>query len=60
MNMREEYKNHARELSEMPYDKAFIVGGNEELCHATGYEVFIENEWWNEYMDSNGEYHYGR
>lgn len=45
-----------RELDEMPFDKRF----DNELCHATGYEVNIDNEWWNEYIDSEGEYHYGR
>lgn len=32
-------------LTEMPFDKAFTVNGNEELCHATGKEVLIDNEW---------------
>lgn len=49
-----------RELEEMPFDKAFDVDGNSELCHATGMEVQINGEWWNEYIDSNGEFHYGR
>lgn len=51
-------KSKERTLDEMPYDKAF--GG--ELCHATGYEVYDEDtkEWWNEYVDSEGDFHYGR
>ena len=52
-----------RELNYMPYDKMFDTNeGNEELCHATGIEVLdpSNGEWWNEYVDSNGEYHYGR
>ena len=49
-----------RQLPMMPPDKAFEVDGNEELCHATGYEILDNGEWWNEYEDSNGEYHYGR
>lgn len=32
-----------RELETMPFDKAFETeNGNEELCHATGYEVCWE------------------
>ena len=43
----------------MPYDKAFWVNGKgEELCHCTGYEVFIDGNWYQEYLDSNGEIHY--
>lgn len=45
-----------RKLDAMPLDKRF---GN-ELCHATGYEVLINGEWWNEYEDSDGNPHYGR
>lgn len=48
------------ELEVMPFDKVFDVNGSEELCHATGYEVFYDNEWWNEYIDSDGEIHLGR
>ena len=46
----------------MPYDMAFETESGRELCHATGYEVTFEgdNTYWNEYVDSNGEYHYGR
>lgn len=43
-----------------PYDKAFEVDGHEQLCHATGYEVMIDGELWNEYEDSEGGLHYGR
>lgn len=49
-----------RKLEEMPFDKAFDVNGSAELCHATGLEVFLEGEWWNEYIDSEGDLHYGR
>lgn len=55
-----------RELSEMPFDKVFVTeSGNEELCHATGYEVCMgapeePADWWNEYMDSEGNLYYGR
>ena len=55
-----------RELEEMPFAKAFQVENNEELCNATGVEVLFEGDeddaqnWWCEYVDSNGEYHYGR
>ena len=50
-----------RELETMPFDKAFTVGGNEQLCNATGYEWVDGNgECWNGYVDSNGDYHYGR
>lgn len=47
-------------LDEMPFDKVFDVDGREELCHATGDEVLIDGTWWNEYVDSTGEYQYGR
>lgn len=54
-----------RKLHEMPFDKAFEVNGNEQLCHATGWQVCFGNpsepaDWWNEYEDSEGEFHYGR
>ena len=52
--------NRYRKLDQMPYDKVFDVNGNEELCHATGWELYEGGEWWNEYIDSNGDYHYGR
>lgn len=63
-----EYKVIEREeLESMPYDKNFYVEGEDgierlENCHATGYEVILEgdNTWWNEYVDSNGDLHYGR
>lgn len=48
-----------RELKTMPFDHIFIVDGNEELCHATGYEMLEDGIWWNEYIDHNGEFHYG-
>lgn len=49
-----------RELDHIPFDKVFEVLGNEELCHATGFEVFDGNCWWNEYIDSMADLHYGR
>lgn len=52
---------------EYSFDKSFEVeGGNSELCHHTGYEVVFDNEEdvaenrWLEYVDSRGNYHYGR
>ena len=60
-------KNEKIQLNEMPFDKVFLVDGNEEFCHATGYYVYLGEEgtnnpgdWWNEYIDSNGDYQYGR
>ena len=49
-----------RELETRPYDHVFPVNGNEEPCHATGYEVLFQGQWWNEYEDSEGDLHYGR
>lgn len=53
-----------RQLREMPFDMAFYTqSGNEELCHATGIAVEFDHDpgnWWNEYVDSCGDYHYGR
>lgn len=50
-----------RELFEVPFDKVFDVDGNQEMCHATGMEIQDSHgEWWNEYVDSNGDLHYGR
>ena len=49
-----------RELGIMPYDKSF----NNTLCHATGVEVHFDGDepwdWWNEYIDDDGNFHYGR
>lgn len=45
-----------RPLVEMPFDMRF----NSELCHATGYEAYVYDQWYNEYIDSEGYYHYGR
>lgn len=42
------------------YDKRFPTENGSELCHSTGYEVFRNGEWWNEYEDSAGDLHYGR
>lgn len=53
--------NDIRILSTMPFDKSFeLIDGTEELCHATGVEIKIDGEWWNEYVDSYGQFHYGR
>lgn len=49
-----------RKLDEMPFDHVFSVNGNEELLHATGYEVLgSDGIWWNEYQDSKGNLYYG-
>lgn len=48
-----------RFCEEMPYDKAFDTENGTELCHATGFEMLIDGVWWNEYVDSTGELHYG-
>lgn len=50
-----------RELDTMPCDHGFWVGEDDyELCHATGYEESHGGEWWSEYVDSDGDFHYGR
>ena len=54
-------KEMRRELVEMPFDMDF--GG--ELCHATGDEVCLGDQsnpadWWNEYIDQDGNLYYGR
>lgn len=64
--VRENERHFVRELEEMPFDKVFTTAnGNEELCRATGLEVCLGNpedlsDWWNEYVDSNGDLYYGR
>lgn len=51
---------------EIGFDKAFDVDGNSQLCHHTGFEVVFDNEEdvaenrWLEFIDSRGNYHYGR
>lgn len=45
-----------RTLNEMPFDKEF----DGELCHATGDEVLIDGEYWNEYVSNDGTTRYGR
>jgi hypothetical protein len=64
---KKEKKMKKQLLDAMPFDKVFYVDGNEEFCHATGYEVYFGEDgtndpadWWNEYIDSNGDYQYGR
>lgn len=50
-----------RELDRMPCDHGFWTSeDNYELCHATGYEESHGGEWWNEYVDIDGNFHYGR
>lgn len=50
-----------RELDRMPCDHGFgLDEENYQLCHATGYEESHGGEWWNEYVDSDGNFHYGR
>ena len=53
-------KENRFELAAMPMDKMFIINGNAEMCHSTGYEIVIENDTWNEYIDSIGDIHYAR
>ena len=47
-------------LKEVPFAQTFYVNGNRESCEPTGFEVFIEGSWWNEYEDHLGGLHYGR
>lgn len=50
-----------RELETMPCDHGFWTSeDNFEMCHATGYEESRDGEWWNEYVDRDGCFHYGR
>ena len=50
-----------RYLDEIPFDMGFWIDElHYELCHATGYEVKLYGEWWNEYIDRDGNLHYGR
>lgn len=47
----------------IPPDKLFSTrGGAQELCHANGMEIYdhLGDTWWNEYIDSYGDFHYGR
>ena len=58
-------KELIRELKEMPFDKVFETENGREFCHATGLEICFGNpnkpsDWWNEYEDSEGNFHYGR
>lgn len=54
-------KTKRRKLKVMPFDHGFYTkNGNWELCHATGWEETDDGEWWNEYVDSDGNFHYGR
>lgn len=59
-------KGHVRKCTMQP-DKVFITSmyGNEELCHHTGLEVLdgskdIPSNWWNVYLDMDGNCHLGR
>ena len=50
-----------RELDRMPCDHGFWIDEEHwEMCHATGDEVVWDGEWWNEYVDSDCNFHYGR
>lgn len=61
MNNNTERKEGTRRVLEgMAFDKVFNVDGNEELCHSTGEEVYLNGEWWNIYEDYDGNEHYGR
>lgn len=55
--MEKEFDTRTAEV--MPFDHTFEVNGREELCHATGMEMFLNGVWWNEYIDSEGNLHYG-
>lgn len=49
------------ELDSMPCDRAFWTSEDTcEVCHATGYEESRGGEWWNEYVDRDGNFHHGR
>lgn len=50
------------ELETMPFDHVFDVDGQPELCHATGRAVAFKGDLYYciEYIDSNGDLHYGR
>lgn len=54
-----------RALPQMPFDHVFETpSGNEELCHATGFEVCFGDpdsyqDWWFEYTDREGNLYYG-
>ena len=50
------YSTNRRMLQELPEDKLIDT----EFCPATGDEVFIDGKWWNEYINNNNEYFYGR
>ena len=56
-----EVKEERRALEEVPFDKRFTIeDGTEALCHATGFEVLFEGEWWNEYEGPDGYFYLGR
>lgn len=48
-----------RETENMAFDHVFFTENGQELCHATGYEEFIDGIWWNEFEDSEGNLYYG-
>lgn len=52
-------KNMRRELESMPFDRVFYTSNGRELCHATGFEVFLDGRWWDEFVGSDGEFYYG-
>ena len=54
-------KEVRRHLSKMPFDKMFDLGkGFTGWCHATGDEVYFPGlGWWTEYVDQEGNLHYG-
>ena len=41
-----------------PYPMVFIVNGYHENCPPTGFKVFLDGLWWDEFIDHNSEYHY--
>lgn len=45
----------------MNFDKYTVIKDNKEGNNMTDTdEVIWDGEWWNEYVDSNGNFHYGR
>lgn len=59
--MKMETRRPINEEREMPFDaKVYRYSdGQPELAHATGYEVLDDfGIWRDEYVDSDGEYHY--
>lgn len=58
--MKQFNEGERHELDRMPFDRMFSTSHGDELCHATGWEVFHNGEWWDEFIDFDGEIHLGR